>query len=213
MSLDNATAGARLVLLAPALDDAGDAARLIAEAVGAADIAAVILAASDEPDPRAVLRRLKPAITAAQDGGAAALLAGADDLVGKAGADGVHVAGIAARAAAERFHPDRIVGAGALRTRDDAMEAGSMADYVMFGEPDAQGATPSFPAVVERVQWWAELFEPPCVGFAPDLDGVGPLAAAGADFVALGEAVWRHPAGVAAALAEASIHLKRQVSA
>jgi thiamine-phosphate pyrophosphorylase len=44
--------------------------------------------------------------------------------------------------------------------------------------------------VVERIAWWAEVFEPPCVGFAQNLDEVAALARAGADFVALGEFVW-----------------------
>ena len=65
-----------------------------------------------------------------------------------------------------------------------AGEAG--ADYVMFGEPDAAGRRPAFDAVAKRVAWWAELFEIPCVGFAVGLDEVAPLAAAGADFVAVG---------------------------
>ena len=39
-------------------------------------------------------------------------------------------------AAIESLKPERIVGAGFLRTRDEAMTAGEMgADYVMFGEP------------------------------------------------------------------------------
>ena len=45
-----------------------------------------------------------------------------------------------------------------------AGEAG--ADYVMFGEPDRRGGRPPFDAIVERVEWWAELFELPCVGYA-----------------------------------------------
>jgi hypothetical protein len=40
------------------------------------------------------------------------------------------------------------------------------ADYVLFGEPDANGQRPSTEAIAERLQWWDELFEPPCVGFA-----------------------------------------------
>jgi thiamine-phosphate pyrophosphorylase len=43
---------------------------------------------------------------------------------------------------------------------------------------------------VERVSWWAEIFEAPCVGFTTRLEDVAPIAAAGADFVALGGAVW-----------------------
>jgi thiamine-phosphate pyrophosphorylase len=69
-----------------------------------------------------------------------------------------------------------------------AAEAG--ADYVMFGEPDASGRRPSFDAIAQRVAWWAEVFEIPCVGFAASLDEVEPLAAAGADFIAVGDCVF-----------------------
>ena len=63
--------------------------------------------------------------------------------------------------------PDRIAGVGGLSTRHDSMAAGEAgADYVLFGEPDAQRQRPSVEAIAERLQWWAELFEPPCVGFA-----------------------------------------------
>ena len=49
------------------------------------------------------------------------------------------------------------------------------ADYVMFGEPDADGQRPSFEAIIERIEWWAEVFDVPCVGFAATLDEIGPL--------------------------------------
>ena len=42
---------------------------------------------------------------------------------------------------------------------------------------------------------------------AESLDEVGPLAAAGADFVAVGEFVWSDPRGVAAALAAVAARL------
>jgi thiamine-phosphate pyrophosphorylase len=86
-----------------------------------------------------------------------------------------------------------------------AGEAG--ADYVMFGEPDPDGNRPSFEAVVERVAWWAEVFQPPCVGFAAGPDEVAPLAQAGAEFVALGDWIWTAPAGPAAAVAAAANQL------
>lgn len=200
----------RLVLFAPPLDSAGDVVSALAVAVGAADVAAVILAVPALPAPRAQLALLEPAVAAVQGGGAAALLLGGLDLVGKVGADGVHAEGATAAAeAARRFRPERIVGAGALLSRDDAMAAGEVADYVMFGEPTVDRPPPPFGAVIERVTWWAEVFEPPCVGYAPDLGGVGLLAAAGADFVALRDAVWRHPDGPAAALAIAAAGLMR----
>jgi len=86
-----------------------------------------------------------------------------------------------------------------------AAEAG--ADYVMFGEPDENRNRPSFDAVVERVAWWAEVFEIPCVGFAATLDEVQPIAAAGADFVAVGDCIFADARGCAAAVADAARRL------
>jgi thiamine-phosphate pyrophosphorylase len=87
-----------------------------------------------------------------------------------------------------------------------AGEAG--ADYVMFGEPDPAGRRPSFEAIAERVAWWAELFEIPCVAWAERIEEVDELCAAGADFIALGEAVFSHPNGAAKAVAEVTGRLK-----
>jgi thiamine-phosphate pyrophosphorylase len=67
----------------------------------------------------------------------------------------------------------------------DVGEAG--VDYVMFGEPRADGSLPPLPAVVERAGWWAEIFETPCVAYAPDAESVPALVETGAEFVALGE--------------------------
>ena len=113
-------------------------------------------ARSQRPHPR--LRELP----------AAHLLDGYPDLAVRAGADGAHLSGIDAfMAALATLKPARIAGCGRLATRHDAMlaaEAG--ADYVMFGEPDATGRRPAFDAVAERVAWWAQLSEVPCVRFA-----------------------------------------------
>jgi thiamine-phosphate pyrophosphorylase len=77
----------------------------------------------------------------------------------------------------------------------------------MFGEPDASGDRPAFEAVAQRVAWWAEVFEIPCVGFAATLDEVEPLAAAGADFIAMGDCVFGAGHGAAAAVADAARRL------
>ena len=63
-------------------------------------------------------------------------------------------------------------------------------DYLMFGEPRADGSVPTLDLVEERAAWWAEIFDTPRVAFAPALDAVRRLAATGAEFVALGDAVW-----------------------
>jgi thiamine-phosphate pyrophosphorylase len=99
------------------------------------------------------------------------------------------------------LRPDRIAGVSGLATRHDSMTAGELgADYVMFGEPDETGQRPSTAAIAERLQWWDELFEMPSVGFAGAPEEVGALAAAGADFILVGDFVWRAPEGPAAAL-------------
>ena len=120
------------------------------------------------------------------------------------GADGAHLTGIEAmEEALPRLKPDRIAGVGGLSTRHDSMTAGEAgADYVLFGEPDANGRRPSIEAIAERLQWWAELFEPPCVGFAASREDAGEFAAAGADFVLVGDFIWADPRGAAAALAD-----------
>jgi thiamine-phosphate pyrophosphorylase len=81
-----------------------------------------------------------------------------------------------------------------------AGEAG--ADYVLFGEPDARGQRPSTEAIAERLQWWDELFEPPCVGFAVSREEASEFAAAGADFVLVGDFIWTDSRGAKAALVD-----------
>jgi thiamine-phosphate pyrophosphorylase len=197
---------ARLYLVTPQ-DPAGLAERL-AEALAAADVAAVLLRLP-QGDERARIDHAKALAPTVQNKGAALLLDGHADLAARAGADGAHLGGVEALTAAlPMLKPACIAGCGRLTTRHDAMLAGEAgADYVMFGEPDATGRRPSLNAVAERVAWWAELFEIPCVGFAASLDELEPLAAAGADFVAVGECIFADQRGDAAAVADAAQRL------
>jgi len=196
----------RLYLVTPQ-DPAGLADRL-AQALDAADVAAVLLRLP-QADERTQVNHAKALAPTVQGKGAALLVDGYPDLAVRAGADGAHLSGIDAfMAAVATLKPTRIAGCGRLATRHDAMlaaEAG--ADYVMFGEPDATGRRPAFDAVAERVAWWAELFEVPCVGFATSLDELEPLAAAGADFIALGDCIFADGRGGAAAMADAARRL------
>jgi len=191
----------RLMLVSPVLTAGSSFLSPLAGALGAAEFAAVILRVEREADERGLLKALKPLVEAVQEAGAAALIEGAPDLVGKSGADGAHVLGVAqTRAAVERFKPEKIVGAGALRTRDDAMTAGETnCDYVLFGDP-GKGGTPPAEATAERCAWWAEIFTTPCVGQAETLEAVAPIAATAAEFVALGTFVWTYAEGPAAAV-------------
>jgi thiamine-phosphate pyrophosphorylase len=178
---------ARLYLLTPALGDADIDAFLprFAAALAAGDVASALARLKPGADPKRVAAPLIE-IAAAHD--AALVVEGDARLAARLGADGAHVAGADVAEAARSLKPQRIVGAGGLKLRDDAMAAGEAgADYVMFGEPGA-GLSPE--ALRERVRWWAEIFETPCVAYAASLEDVADLAAAGADFIALGDAVW-----------------------
>lgn len=187
----------RLTLITPVLGDDADAyAERLAAACRAGDVAAVVvrLAAGDE---RTLVNRLKALVPGAQDAGAAVVVACDDpvlDLVqvsARGGADGVHVeAGGEAghkrlREARDRSRDGRIVGAGRLRSRDEAMEAGEAgADYLMFGDPRPDGSVPAADAVAERAAWWAAIFETPCVAAGTEADAAT-LAATGAEFVGI----------------------------
>src|SRR5262249_48870528 len=152
-------------------DDPEPLARSLPPLLAAADIAAVLVRLQVS-DPRSMISRVKALAPAVQNAGAALLLDGQVELVARAGADGAHVSGIKAlEEALPTLKPDRIAGVGGLVTRHDSMSAGELgADYVLFGEPDAQGKRPSVDAIGERLEWWAELFEPPCVGYAVTRD-------------------------------------------
>ena len=162
------------------------------------------------PTSASLIKRAKALAPVVQDAGAALLLDGHADLVARAGADGAHLTGIGRSArrssASSRSASPACGGLATPSRRHAAAEQG--ADYVMFGEPDAAGARPAFAAIEERVAWWAEVFEAPCVGYAGAPDEVAPLAAAGADFVALGDWLWQTNRKVTALLAQAAQHLR-----
>src|SRR5262245_35204966 len=182
----------RLYRVTPQLADPSGFTRQLTAALKAGDVAAGLLRLAD-PDERTLIYCSKALAHVVQIKDAAALLDGRPDLVARAGADGVHLTGLAefSNAVAD-LKPERIVGVGGLVTRHDAMLVAEQgADYVMFGAPLAEGERPAKAAVEDRVAWWAEVFEIPCVAFAASDEDVAPLVAAGADFVALGDFLWR----------------------
>lgn len=180
--------GCQLYLVAP--DRPPDNFTASLEAVLAAgEVAALRVTVAD----RAVLARLLP-ITQAH--GVALILNGAPALAVQAGCDGAHVADADDVASARRALGDLQLGVFCGRSRDAAMRAGEAgADYVSFGPfPDDGGAD------VELIAWWADLMELPVVAEGGiNAGNCGALVRAGADFLAVGDAVWNDPAGPAAA--------------
>ena len=200
----------RLYLATPVVDDPAALVAELPALLAAADVAAVLLRLK-ETDQRSMITRIKALAPPVQKAGAALLVEGHPELVARGGADGAHLPGIAAlKEALPSLKPDRIAGVGGLTTRHHSMDAGEMgADYVLFGEPDANGQRPAAQAIAERLDWWAELFEPPCVGFAISLEEAHDFALSGADFVLVGDLIWGDPRGPKAALIEADAAIKK----
>ncbi len=193
----------RLYLVTPRLDDPGAFAGALEAALFAGDVAAVLLRLAPA-DERTLINRAKAIAAIVQRRDVALLLDGHTEIVGRVGADGAHLTGIESFAAAlALLKPDRIAGAGGLRSRHDAMLAAETgADYVMFGEE--AGRRLPFGVVLEYLTWWADLLEIPCIGYAASAEEVGELARTGADFIALGDWIWTHPQGAAAAVTAAA---------
>ncbi|MGH6822392.1 MAG: thiamine phosphate synthase [Methylocella sp.] len=193
----------RLYLITPPVFDWTPYPLLFEAATASCDVACVLLrtGAVDDGAKQTIVRALVPLV---QEHGVACLVADDPEWAVRANADGVHIDGSGERldAALRAIKPGHIVGAGGLPTRDAAMAAGEAgADYVMFGGPCRREP---HEAIVERVAWWAEIFNVPCVGYARDLASIGELVRAGADFIALGDAVFADPRGAAAALRDAA---------
>ncbi len=199
----------RLYLITPPVADAESIAPALKAALGAGDVACVLLrfAPPDENARKKICRALASIV---QDHGAALLLADAPQLAARAGADGVHMtqSGEKLEAALESLKPDRIVGIGGLADKDQAMTAGELdIDYVMFGDLDPGGESAA--SVIERASWWAEIFNVPCIGVAHEIADVEALAKTGAEFVALGPKIFDDPNGVAASVRQAQEALDR----
>jgi thiamine-phosphate pyrophosphorylase len=130
-------------------------------------------------------------------------------LAKRIGADGVHLGQSDGdiREARALLGPSAQIGKTCHDSRHLAMEAGEAgADYVAFGAFYPTTTKPSDyrpqPAILS---WWATLFEIPCVaigGITPD--NARPLVDAGADFLAVCQAVWSadDPAGAVAEFAK-----------
>jgi len=206
-----AKARTRLILVTPAVDDAVAFAPKIEQACRAGDVAAVILKLTTTDDG-AALSAIRIVSSHIEPFGAALILDNRPALVGATGADGAHFSNLELlQSERAKLATGRLCGVGGLVTRHDAMVAAeSGIDYVMFGEPGEDGKRPGFAAVVERVAWWAEIFQLPCIAFAGELDEVAKLSAANADFVALGDALWNTSDNAATFVTKATEKLKLQ---
>jgi thiamine-phosphate pyrophosphorylase len=131
-------------------------------------------------------------------------------LAKRLGADGVHLGQQDGdiREARALLGPQAQIGKTCHDSRHLAMEAGEAgADYVAFGAFYPTTTKPSdYRPDPSILTWWSTVFEIPCVaigGIAPD--NARPLVEAGADFLAVCQAVWgkEDPAAAVRAFEEA----------
>jgi len=189
----------RLYLVTPPALEPAAFAPLLREALDAGDVACVQLRLKDcsEDDIRRACDLLRPI---AQERDVAFILNDHPRLARETGCDGVHVGqqDTPYRDARKIMGNDAIVGVTCHDSRHLAMIAGEEgADYVAFGAffPTAT-KTAEYKAEPELLSWWSELMEVPCVAIGGiTAENCAPLVTAGADFLAVVNAVWGHPQG------------------
>ena len=201
----------RLYLITPAIVEPGAFARTLGSALAGGGVACLQLrlgaasdGTSDDASDDRVRRAARALMPVAHAFDVAFLIDNNPRLAAELGADGVHLEGRDADPAGARrlLGPDRIVGIACGTSRHLAIEAAEAgADYVAL-DPDP-----------DLIAWWSETMVVPAVaqgniargGIATGdvtLANVAALAAAGADFIAVGAGVWDHEAGPAAAIGE-----------
>ncbi|NBB16542.1 thiamine phosphate synthase [Caulobacter sp. SLTY] len=195
----------RLYLITPpVLDDLAAFGRTLAEALDAGDVAALQLRLKDQPE--AVIAAAHDVIAPLCLSREVALILNDDPkLAAKLGCDGVHIgqSDMALDQARKIMGKTAMIGVTCHDSRHLAMEAAEGgADYVAFGAfyPTATKETLYRPEP-EILTIWQETMEIPCVAIGGiTAENAGPLAAAGADFVAVSGGVWGHPDGPTAAV-------------
>jgi thiamine-phosphate pyrophosphorylase len=199
-------AACRLYLISPPeIADPAAFARSLELALAAGDVGALQIRLKGAPD--SVIETVTEAVRPlAQARGVAVIMNDRPDLAARLGCDGVHIgqADTSFAEARRAVGPDRIVGVTCHDSRHLAMEAAEAgADYVAFGAffpTSTKEATTR--AEPELLTIWQETMQTPCVAIGGiTVENARPMAAAGADFLAVCGGVWSHPDGPAAAVA------------
>ena len=183
----------QLYLISPPAIDASFTDRL-ARALGAGPVAAFQLRLKGIDD-HAVAALAEPLQRVCADADVAFIVNDSIGLAKRLGADGVHLGQSDGdpREARQVLGREAQIGVTCHDSRHLAMEAGEAgADYVAFGAFYETTTKPSKyrpePAILS---WWTTLFAAPCVaigGITPE--NAPPLIEAGADFIAVVNAVW-----------------------
>lgn len=148
-----------------------------------------------ETDEHELVRLAAPLQAICAEHGVAFIVNDSVALAKRIGADGVHLGQSDGdpREARAMLGPEAQIGVTCHDSRHLAMEAGEAGvDYVAFGAFYPTTTKPSdYRPDPSILGWWSTLFTIPCVaigGITPD--NARPLVEAGADFVAVCQAVW-----------------------
>lgn len=188
----------QLYLISPQ-ELAAEFADTLAAALDGGPVAAFQLRLKDVPDAE-ILRwaALLQPVCAARD--VAFIVNDRADLAKACGADGVHLGQSDGSVAEARalLGRDAQIGVTCHASRHFAMEAAEAgADYVAFGAFHDTTTKPSeHRPDASILTWWTTISQLPCVaigGITPA--NAAPLVAAGADFIAVSNAVWAHVGG------------------
>jgi thiamine-phosphate pyrophosphorylase len=186
-------APAKLYLISPQEVGGGFPDRLKA-ALDPGVAAAFQLRMKDVDEPQ-LARLAEPLQRICADAGVAFIVNDSMALAKRIGADGVHLGQSDGdvREARALLGPGAQIGKTCHDNRHFAMEAGEAgADYVAFGAFYPTTTKPSdYRPELSILTWWSTVFEIPCVaigGITPD--NAMPLVEAGADFLAVCQAVW-----------------------
>jgi thiamine-phosphate pyrophosphorylase len=201
------TAPAKLYLISP--QEVGGVFPDRLKAAIDADVAAAFQLRVKDVDEHELAKLAEPLQRICADADVTFIVNDSMALAKRLGADGVHLGQSDGdvREARELLGPSAQIGRTCHDSRHLAMEAGEAgADYVAFGAFYPTTTKPShYRPQPSILSWWSAVFEIPCVaigGITPE--NAKPLVDAGADFLAVCQAVWGKddPAAAVQAFAE-----------
>ena len=200
----------RLVLIVPDIADPAQRAEVLRNALRGGDVASVIIPQYGLDDTL-FQKHAELLVPVVQEAGAAALVVDNSRVAGRVKADGLHISGNAAALveAVEKHTPKLIVGGGNAMDRHHALEIGEIQpDYIFFGKIDGDIKPEAHSKNVALGEWWSAMIEIPAIV----MGGADPASAlvvaeSGAEFVALGKAVFSDPAQAAAIVTRVNAEL------
>jgi thiamine-phosphate pyrophosphorylase len=183
----------KLYLISPQHVDGGFPDRL--KAALEPGLAAAFQLRVKDVDEHELARLAEPLQRICSDADAAFIVNDSISLAKRIGADGVHLGQSDGdvREARALLGISAQIGRTCHDSRHLAMEAGEQgADYVAFGAFYPTTTKPSeYRPEPSILTWWSTVFEIPCVAIGGiAADNAGPLVRAGADFLAVCQAVW-----------------------